>query len=121
MLIDGPNPLEGRVETCINNAWGTVCDNRFSTSDASVVCRQLGYRYNGTRLLPISDFSRGSGPIFIDELRCRGEEERVENCPQPPVGLHSCTHSQDTAIRCIGIYIYCVCILLCVGVRPNVL
>ncbi len=35
--------LEGRVESCKNNAWSTVCDNGWSTVDARVVCRQLGY------------------------------------------------------------------------------
>ena len=33
----------GRVEICVNNAWGTVCDYNFGSSDAKVVCHQLGY------------------------------------------------------------------------------
>ena len=40
-LVGGSHPLEGRVEVCINRAWGTICDNGFSTEDATVVCNQL--------------------------------------------------------------------------------
>ena len=46
-LVDGTNPLEGRVEICFNDAWGTVCDNAFSSADAEVVCRALGEPFNG--------------------------------------------------------------------------
>ena len=45
--MGGGNPLEGRVEICINNAWGTVCENAFDQDDADVICRQLGVIHNG--------------------------------------------------------------------------
>ena len=42
-LVGGLNEGEGRVEICFSSQWGTVCDNSFTSPDAKVVCRQLGY------------------------------------------------------------------------------
>ena len=41
-LVGGTNH-SGRVEICLSEAWGTVCDNMWGATDANVVCRQLGF------------------------------------------------------------------------------
>ena len=47
LLTDGFTPVEGRVEICINNVYGTVCDDKWDTVDATVACQQLGFLSNG--------------------------------------------------------------------------
>ena len=52
-LVGGNIPNEGRVEICMNNVWGTVCDDGWSSTDVTVVCRQLGYSTQGQKLVQI--------------------------------------------------------------------
>lgn len=42
-LVNGNSPREGRVEICLDNKWGTVCDDSWDDNSATVVCKQLGY------------------------------------------------------------------------------
>ena len=46
-LVNGTTELEGRLEVCINNVWGTVCSQGFTADDAEVVCNQLEIPFNG--------------------------------------------------------------------------
>ena len=46
-IVSGGTPLEGRVEICLDDEWGTVCDQMWNNADASVVCRQLGMSPTG--------------------------------------------------------------------------
>ena len=40
---DGTSYLQGRVEVCINETYGAICDVGWDQLDAQVACRQFGY------------------------------------------------------------------------------
>ena len=42
---NGPNTVEGRVEYCSNNVWGTISSSGFDTRDGEVVCKKIGYQH----------------------------------------------------------------------------
>ena len=46
-LVGGDSASEGRVEICIGEFWGTVCDSRWGQKEALVVCRQSEFGESG--------------------------------------------------------------------------
>ncbi|XP_041372561.1 deleted in malignant brain tumors 1 protein-like [Gigantopelta aegis] len=100
-LVNGSGiPTQGRVEIQINGIWGTVCDDQFDYRDAGVVCDMMGFNRYGARAVRDADFGNGSGPIYFDDLACRGNESSITGCLGKPVGDHNCKHSQDAGVIC---------------------
>ena len=63
---------------------------------------------DGVEVLRGSQFGRSTGPIFLDQLGCSGTENSLLQCNRyAGLGLHSCDHSQDAGVRCIGEKIMC--------------
>ncbi|XP_068958306.1 scavenger receptor cysteine-rich type 1 protein M130-like [Petaurus breviceps papuanus] len=96
-LADGTNRCEGRVELKVTGQWGTVCDDSWKDMEASTVCRQLGC---GSALHSLGDAKNGSGPIWLDEVSCLGNESALWNCQHSGWGEHNCNHDEDVSILC---------------------
>ena len=46
-LVGGDTPYEGRVEMCLDDTFGTICDDfTWDDSEAEVICNQLGFGNN---------------------------------------------------------------------------
>ena len=111
-LISGTHPWNGRVEIYHNGQWGTVCNDAFTTVDAQVVCRQLGY--GGGRVRP-SRIIEGSGEIWLDDVDCIGNELSLAACGYRGWGVGNCGHHEDVFIECGDlIFLILKCLILCV-------
>ena len=97
-LVGSANQRAGRLEVYYNDTWGTVCDDIFTSAAARVVCYMLGYGYVGEFVG--NRYGRGSGPIWLDNIYCRGTETSIVNCPRNGWGIHNCVHGEDVSVSC---------------------
>ncbi|XP_022092128.1 scavenger receptor cysteine-rich type 1 protein M130-like isoform X2 [Acanthaster planci] len=98
-LVDGSSEYEGFLEVYFNQQWGTVCDIGWDKHDADVVCEELGFDFavstsGGDRL--------SSQPIWLSNVRCTGNENRLADCFYGNWDVNDCTHDEDVWVVCNG-------------------
>ena len=52
----------------------------------------------------LQGFGGGSGEVWIDNVGCRGSEQRLNDCTNTGVGNNNCNskHNEDTGVICIS-------------------
>ncbi|XP_064139127.1 CD5 antigen-like isoform X1 [Loxodonta africana] len=102
-LEGGESHCSGRLMVLHKGIWGSVCDDGWGRKENQVVCKQLGCGH--PLLLPFGvqkHFGLGVGPIWLNDVRCSGNELSLEQCRHRFWGYHDCTHKEDVAVICSG-------------------
>ena len=84
------SPYEGRLELFYDSSWWFFCDYGWTTANADVACRQLGFpgstaialESDGGRQSTFRPSQRDDGRFWLYRTRCRGSERRIEECPK---------------------------------------
>ncbi|XP_056117916.1 galectin-3-binding protein A-like [Rhinichthys klamathensis goyatoka] len=95
----GDLPSSGRVEIYHDGQWGTVCDDGWDVAEAQVVCRQMGFP-GAISVTSGGQYGEGSGPVWLDDMNCKGSESSLSGCSFKGWGVSDCTHKEDAGVTC---------------------
>ena len=123
-LVDGQNIKEGIVLLCSDGEWYLVCGDRWSDTEAGVVCSTLGYSAKGSQgaiylkhivklLISVlinllysvsinSSFTQDASKISLQDIHCSGNETTLSDCDATEYNPMECTYLAK--VICDGMY-----------------
>ncbi|XP_017468948.1 PREDICTED: protein bark beetle isoform X1 [Rhagoletis zephyria] len=106
-LVDGPTPLEGRLQLYHKGAWRDVCTNsrNWTLVDYAVACRQMGF--TGGRFWNWVERTPGYHPrLLFEQPRCKGGESTLLSCAWATRQLGSgvCDYHNDIGVQCQAVH-----------------
>ncbi|KAG2469490.1 WC11 protein, partial [Polypterus senegalus] len=95
-LTDG---CSGQLQVFYNNSWGSVCANNMDKATADKICKELGC---GSLKSDVKEelSKLDPDPKWLDNVRCRGHEASVWQCPSSPWGKNTCTRTEVAEFSC---------------------
>ena len=91
----------GTVEISGIKGWSQVCDEGWDETDATVLCKELGYMHGFA--ITNSELSNGDVATFTDafwKFNCTGNETTLANCTKADHWQGHCTNGHLAAAVC---------------------
>ena len=67
--------------------------------NVTISAGHIGYQYGVT--------GQWSGPVWLNSIKCTGNEKQLFNCSLVPTTYVYCDHNHDVGVRCAGKKYFC--------------
>ncbi|XP_055592888.1 lysyl oxidase homolog 2B-like [Uranotaenia lowii] len=98
-LVGGRGDFEGNVEIFHSGRWGGICDDEWDSSEAEVICRQLGFP-GFVKATHSGHFGMAKRKFWMDNLFCGGKEKEISQCHFDGWGHNDCEPSEAAGVIC---------------------
>ena len=90
------------VNVNVDGQWGSVCAETVTTTEADVICKQLGFDYS-ERILK-EPVANGYDPIVLFSIICDGDENNINRCRFNDAinNQQFCSGNQKAGVKCYG-------------------